>query len=353
MGSSGSQRIVCSADATQKQLVVDRHAVRNRNEGAGTAYNVYILDTLSQHLDETTLNLGGQGQYSAALRQVSWDIGNLAPKGSPVSTAEVSFTIKPVAGLPTGTEILNRAVVYFPSVPETTPTNVVINTIQALAAIPQTVGAVAGVAQPITLQGSGGSALTYAVVDPPLYGTLTGAPPTLSYTAQAGYAGADSFTFRVASGGGQSTPAQVEINVTPNPSETTPPAVVWTSPADGAELPLPSPASFTDDLGVGYYPLVTIRFSEPLDAATVTGANVMLRVDGQAMNSTVQYVSGLNQVLLTPRQALSEDRTYTLTVTTGIKDGRGNALAAPFSASFKLIREAQAERKVYLPLVVR
>jgi uncharacterized repeat protein (TIGR01451 family) len=342
--------------AAQATVLPDQtldYTITCENEGSGTAYGVYIVDTLSEHLDETTLNLGGQGQYSAALRQVSWDIGDLAPKGSPGSKAEVSFTIKPKADLPSGMEILNQAVVYFPSVPETTPTNVVVNTIQAVAAIPQTVQAVAGRAQPITLAGRGGGALSYSIVDAPLHGALTGALPDLSYTPDGGYTGADLFTFRVASGAQQSAPAEVKIDVAPDPAETTRPTVLWISPADGAVLPMPSPASFTDPLGVGYYPLVTIQFSEVLDAATVSNANVVLRVDGQMVNRTVQFVAGLNQVLLTPRQALIKDHFYHLTVTTGVKDGRGNALATPFSASFKLGEPAQGERRVYLPLVVR
>ena len=342
--------------AAQATVLPDQtlnYTITCENEGSGTAYGVYIVDTLSQHLDETTLNLGGQGQYSAALRQVSWDIGDLAPKGSQGSKAEVSFTIKPKAGLPNGTEILNQGIVYFPSVPETTPTNVVVNTIQAVTAIPQTVQAVAGSAQPVTLAGMGGGVLSYSIVDAPLYGVLSGTPPNLSYTADGVYSGADLFTFRVTSGSQQSAPAEVQIAIAPNPADTTPPAVRWISPADGAVLPVPSPASFTDSLGIGYYPLVTLQFSKALDAATVSNANIVLRVDGQAVNSTVQYVAGLNQVLLTSRQALVEDHSYTLTVTTGVKDGRGIALAAPFSASFKLIKQAGEDRRVYLPLVVR
>ena len=76
------------------------------------------MDTLIAQLDETTLDLGGKGQYSAALRQMSWDIGDLAPKGTAGSTGKVTFTIKPRAGLPAGTEILNQAIVYFPLCPK-------------------------------------------------------------------------------------------------------------------------------------------------------------------------------------------------------------------------------------------
>lgn len=342
--------------AAQAAVLPDQtllYTITCENEGSGTAYSVYIVDALSQNLDEATLNLGGKGQYSAALREISWDIGDLAPKGANGSTGSVSFTIKPKAGLAAGTEILNQAIVYFPSVPEVTPTNVVINTIQPLAAIPQTVQAVAGSAQPITLQGLGGSALSYSIVDAPLYGVLSGAAPNLSYSADAGANSVDYFTFRVASGGQQSAPAQVQIDIAPNPADTTPPTVRWVSPANGATLPMPTPASFTDTLGVGYYPLVTIQFSEALDAATVTGANIALRMGGQPVNATLQVVAGLNQVLLTPRQAMIEGNDFTLAVTTGVKDSHSNALVAPFGSGFRLGEQMDDQQEVYLPLVTR
>ena len=342
--------------AAQAAVLPDQtlaYTVTCENEGSGTAYGVYIVDTLSAHLDEATLDLKGKGQYSAALRQVSWDIGDLAAKGQAGSTATVTFTVKPKAGLSAGTEIRNQAVVYFPSVPEVTPTNVVINTIQAVAAIPQAAEAIAGQARALTLQGSGPGALTYTVVEPPHYGALAGAPPAVTYTAEAGYSGADYFTFRVASGGQPSASAAVTIHIMPDPVDKTPPAVLWSSPADGTVLPMPAPAVFTDTVGIGYYPLVTVQFSEALDARTVTGANVSLRAGTQTIASTVQFVAGLNQAILTPRAALSTGRPYTVTITTGVKDSQGNTLAAPFSATFTLQGPTPDQRPLYLPLVRR
>lgn len=327
------------------------YTITCENEGSGTAYGVYILDSLSPNLDENRFDLGGQGQYSAALRQVSWDIGDLAPKGAAGSTATVSFTIKPKTGLPAGAQILNQALVYFPSVPEVTPTNLVVNTIQPAAAIPQTVQAVSGIAKPITLQGKGSGALSYSIVHAPFYGVLSGAPPNVSYTASAGYSGNDFFTYRVTSGGQQSVPAQVQLNVSLNPADATPLAVLWVSPANGATLPMPKPASFTDTLGVGYYPLLTIQFSRPLQAATVSNASVVLKIGEQPVNTTVGFVAGLNQVTLIPRQAMTRDGVYTLSVTTDVKDVNGKALAAPLTATFTLGERATEEHNVYLPLV--
>jgi hypothetical protein len=58
-----------------------------------------------------------------------------------------------------------------------------------------------------------GSALTYAVVTPPVNGALTGTPPNLTYTPTNGFAGSDSFTFRVSDGTVNSANATVSITV--------------------------------------------------------------------------------------------------------------------------------------------
>ena len=342
--------------ATQATVLPDQtldYTITCENEGSGTAYGVYIVDTLSQHLDETTLNLGGQGQYSAALRQVSWDIGDLAPKGSPGSKAERSFTIKPKAGLPNGTEILNQGVVYFPSVPETTPTNVVINTIQAVAAIPQTVQAVAGSAQPITLAGKGAGALSYSIVDAPLYGVLSGTPPNVSYTADGGYSGADLFTFRVSerrpaerTGGGEdqrcAEPRRHDAagRAVDQPSRRG--RIAHAVARQLHRLPGGWLLSAGDDpvfRGVG------CRDCEQCERRVARG-----RPDGQ-QDSTVcgRVEPGAPDPAPGPgqRSLLHIDRHNRR------QGWSRNALAAPFSASFKLREPAQEERRVYLPLVVR
>jgi len=68
----------------------------------------------------------------------------------------------------------------------------------------------------ITLMGSDveGSALTYTVLTTPTHGTLSGTAPNLTYTPTAGYAGADSFTFRVNDGTVNSASATVSITIT-------------------------------------------------------------------------------------------------------------------------------------------
>jgi len=68
----------------------------------------------------------------------------------------------------------------------------------------------------ITLGGSDvdGDPLTYSIVDGPLYGTLSGTAPNITYTPEKDYIGSDSFTFIVNDGTVDSDSATVSITVT-------------------------------------------------------------------------------------------------------------------------------------------
>lgn len=69
-------------------------------------------------------------------------------------------------------------------------------------------------ALPITLTGTGEGALTFNVVNAPQHGTLSGTAPDLTYTPEADYFGADSFTFTVSDEDASSEPATVSITIT-------------------------------------------------------------------------------------------------------------------------------------------
>jgi len=68
----------------------------------------------------------------------------------------------------------------------------------------------------ITLSGTDpdGDPLTYSLVTLPGHGSLSGNPPSLTYTPASGYSGPDSFTFKVNDGLVDSSPGTVSINVT-------------------------------------------------------------------------------------------------------------------------------------------
>lgn len=84
-----------------------------------------------------------------------------------------------------------------------------------------------GNAIPLAL--SGGAAATVTVASPAANGTATESGTAITYTPNAGYSGADSFTYTATNATGTSTPATVSITVN------APPAPVLTiSPASGA-----------------------------------------------------------------------------------------------------------------------
>ncbi len=108
-------------------------------------------------------------------------------------------------------------------------------------------------------------------------------------------------------------------------TDTTPPTVTATTPADGAT-------------GVATTAAVTATFSEAMDPATIGASTFELRTAGGALvPAAVSYNALTNVATLTPSAALTGLATYTATVTVGVKDLAGNALAAPKVWSFTTV----------------
>ncbi len=104
-------------------------------------------------------------------------------------------------------------------------------------------------------------------------------------------------------------------------AETTPPTVVSTAPIAGA----------TD---VAVNAAVTVTFSEAMDVATINPATITLK-DSQnsPVAASVSYDATNRQARLTPSIQLAYSATYTATVSTGVHDASGNALAADYAFS--------------------
>lgn len=67
----------------------------------------------------------------------------------------------------------------------------------------------------LTATSSGLGSVSFAVVAGPSHGALTGTPPSLTYTPEADFHGADAFSFTASADGLVSAPATVRITVTP------------------------------------------------------------------------------------------------------------------------------------------
>jgi hypothetical protein len=189
------------------------YLIEYENVGTGPAADVFILDYLDEAFDAATLQVGANASYSPAARLISWDIGLLDPAGQLGATGEVSLEARLRSDLPGGTIITNQATVYFPTVPEETPTGVVINVIQPVVAEPQRLTTQMNTPVSVRLRGRevSNAPLTYRLVQNPSYGTLSGTAPNLTYTPMEGRSGMDRFAFVVNNGVMDSRPAYVYI----------------------------------------------------------------------------------------------------------------------------------------------
>jgi uncharacterized repeat protein (TIGR01451 family) len=303
------------------------YTIEYENTGTGSAFEVFVTDDLDSDLDEMSLVIGNNGTYSSTSRRLSWDIGTLEPgqKGS------VTFSAKVKNGLPSGTEIINYAEVHFPSAFEVTPTNPVLNIVKTIAAEPKLAETTSGTPVSITLTGhdSGSGALTYSITSTPLNGTVTGTPPSVSYTSVSEFSGQDEFYYVVNNGLIDSDPAKVTVIVDPNPEDTQPPTVISTYPAASAtnvhigNTPLSANP-------IQYTPTLTATFSEPIDADTVTEDSFV--VDG--LTGNVIYDEQTRTASFIPSMPLTYSTTYTVTLTTDIADQVGNPMELEYSWQF-------------------
>jgi hypothetical protein len=101
-----------------------------------------------------------------------------------------------------------------------------------------------------------------------------------------------------------------------------PPTVVSVTPLDGAS-------------GVCPNTIVTVTFSEAMDQSSIDGTTFTLTGPGSAIVAgQVSYDGSNNTAIFTPSSSLTLNTLYTATITTGVRDMFGNALASDFVWTF-------------------
>ena len=115
-------------------------------------------------------------------------------------------------------------------------------------------------------------------------------------------------------------PTTTPPTTTPPPGNSQPPAVAATSPTPGATSVSPTPT-----------PVVTARFTEPVQPATVSFA--LTDAGRTPVASTITYDASTNTSKVKPTEGLAPLKTYTATVS-GAKDLSGTAMVAPTVWSF-------------------
>lgn len=321
------------------------------NEGEGNAYGVYILNDIPEQLDEDTLEINDGGIYLPAERQIAWYIGELGPKGDPTSEAEVTYTAQLKPGLPIGTAVVNQATVFFPSVPEETPTNTWINLVYPLAATPMPeleTDYMTPLA--ITLAGRPAGSLTFNLESLPIGGTLEGELPNLTYTPVENFSGTDFFTFSVSLDDETSQPAQVTINVLAS-GDIAGPSVLWVMPEDQeTDVEFSETPILTIPEGDVYAPVIVAKLSEKVQEETINSDSVsVLEFGGSVVPSKATFDPATNLLTIQLLSPLAGMRSYMVTLTTQITDLNGNPLSQDYSWQFFTL----TPNSVFLPIMIK
>ena len=100
------------------------------------------------------------------------------------------------------------------------------------------------------------------------------------------------------------------------------PAVLTTDPLDKAT-------------GVSLDKVITVTFSEPMDPMSLTASTFTVKQGDNDVKGKVEYSGSI--AMFTPSASLVAGSVYTVTITTGVKNPKGAALAANVVFSFTTV----------------
>ena len=102
-------------------------------------------------------------------------------------------------------------------------------------------------------------------------------------------------------------------------------------------------------VGGPYLPTIWLQFSRPISATTLTTQTLyVVDPQGHRLNGLVVYDVAQRAARFAPLEPLRRLWTYTATVTTGVQDNFGHALAASYTWRFET-----EYFSLYLPLMLK
>ncbi|MGH9421325.1 MAG: Ig-like domain-containing protein, partial [Thermoanaerobaculia bacterium] len=282
--------------------------------------------TITLKATSTSLNVNGSVSYNATTHIATF-IPNAALAQSTGYTLTVAASVKDVAGNQMGTPFsmsFTTGDTVAPTVVSVNPVNFATGvspgtTVQVVFSEPMTESTIT----PSTVFLTNTS--TIAVV--PATVTYNAATNTATLTPSASLAGSTAFTVTVTTGAkdasGNALATAFTSVFTTAVVDSTPPTVSSVSPANNATN---VPTNTT----------VQVTFSEAMDSSTITNTNVTLKLTSTStpVAAAVVYNTATKVATLTPSSALANGTGYTVTVSTGVKDVAGNALASTFTSAF-------------------
>jgi hypothetical protein len=158
-------------------------------------------------------------------------------------------------------------------------------------------------------------------------GTVTYAGTTAIFTPTSNLAATTTYTATITTGAKDLAGNALASNyvwsfTTAAAADVIPPTVISADPANNAT-------------GVALNKIITAIFSEAMDPSTITTGTVSVTgLGGATVIGTVSYSAAGTTVTFTPASNLAPNTRYTGTITTGVKDLAGNALASNYIWNF-------------------
>ena len=157
-------------------------------------------------------------------------------------------------------------------------------------------------------------------------GIVTYSGTTATFTPSGNLAGSTNYTATITTAAQDTLGTPLASNytwtfTTGTAPDITPPTVVSTSPASSAT-------------SVAVNAAISATFSEALGTSSVTPSTFTLSTGSSAVAGAVSYSGSTATFTPTPASTLAYATTYTATVTNGVKDLAGNAMAANYTWTF-------------------
>jgi uncharacterized protein (TIGR03437 family) len=320
------------------------------NLSVGVPFGNALSATFSETMDPTTINaltftlkngltaVAGVVAYSGVTATFT-PSANLVP--STLYTARITTGAKDPAGVPLAADFVWTFTTG--ATPDLTPPTV-ISTVPANGALAVPVNNTLSATfskplNPLTVNAATFLLKQGATV---VAGTIAYAGVTATFTPTAALASSLPFTATITTGvqdlAGNALAAPFVLTFTTGATaDLTPPTVISTVPANGAT-------------GVAVGSALSATFSKPLNPLTVSTATFLLKQGATAIAGTVNY-SGVTATF-TPLSALALNTTYTATITTGVQDLAGNALAASYVWSLTTFTPPPPPPPPTLPTVI-
>jgi hypothetical protein len=214
--------------------------------------NLWAVDQTAQQVYVADSGETGACDWASTWLSTVPDTGTVAASGSASLSADAD-----AIGLPVGTyQAYLRVVGNTPYGDAIIPAKLVVDAAPVAAGQAVTTPEDTAVDITLTASDADGDALTFSIVDGPVHGVLTGAPPAVTYTPAANYSGPDSFTFKANDGTVDGNTAMVDIIVTP---------------VNDAPLAADQPVSTAEDTAIGITLTATDVDGDPLAYAIVAG----------------------------------------------------------------------------------